>query len=119
MRYRPSGLGTTLFFRGFRGENVEAFALPARGEGKGWGFALCKGRAAPPLLKRSPHRVRGRVHRLEAFHRPTVERDYGPAETAGNRDLAQRAPAVTDRDHALRGGDDDDVAGLAHPGGQR
>src|SRR5467141_2651005 len=94
-------------------------SLSARGEGKGWGVALATSRTAAPLLKRSPHSVGRRVYRLEAFYRPAVERDHGPAETAGNRDLAQRPPTFADRNHALRRRDDEDVASLPHSRRQR
>src|SRR6267143_4280461 len=116
MRYRPSALGTTRFNSPLGGEDVGAFAFPACGEGRGWGEATFAVRTTAPLLKRAPYRICGRVHRVQSFHRPAVERHNRPAEPASDRDLAQRAPPIADGDDTFRRGHDENVASLAHAG---
>src|SRR5260370_20181303 len=117
MRYRPSALGTTRFVSRPAGEDVEAFDLTALREcmERGSGFSMRRAE----LPKRPPHSfVRG-GNRHEAFDRPAVQSHDRTAETARDRDLAERAPTLADRNHALGGGDDQDVAGLTHPSRQR
>src|SRR6266567_6320327 len=118
MRYRPSFLATRRFRNSESREEVDVFVLPALWEGKRWGATLSRGLRAG-LPKCQPDRISGSWHCLQTLHRPAVERDHRPADTPRHRDLAQRAPTLTDRDHALRRGDDEDVASLAHPRRQR
>src|SRR5438105_15700709 len=63
--------------------------------------------------------LRGCVDDFETFDVPGVEREYGPVEATGDRDLAQGPPSVADRDHAVCGGDDHGVPSLAEPGRER
>src|SRR6266849_4438446 len=110
MRYRASGLGTTRFFK--CGETFVAFDLATGSES---GVGVSPLRTAAPLFKRAPHSFAWGVARPEALDRPAVQRHHWTAETPRDRDLAQRAPTIADCDHAFGGGDDEDVASLAHP----
>src|SRR5579859_423883 len=112
MRYLPSAFLTTRLATRFA-----LLDLPALRGGSGWGRSICTSRAEE-LLKRSPHRLGGSRHGLEACDRPAVERHHGSAEALGDRDLAERPPSPADRDHGLCSRDDENVATLPHAGGQ-
>src|SRR6266849_5531057 len=114
MRYRPSDLGTTRFFK--CGESFVAFDLPTTWGGRpGRGVAASPVRAAAPLLKCAPDCISWAAHGVQTIYRPAVQGHHRPPEAACERDLAQGAPTLADGDHAFGSGHDQDVAGLAHP----
>src|ERR1700687_1636473 len=110
MRYRPSAFSTVRFFK----KPLGAGALVGFDFVTAWGGSASPVRTAALLFKRASHSFAGGVDRLEAVDRPAVQRHHRTAKTASDRDLAQRAPTRTDRDHAVGGGHDEHVAGLAH-----
>src|SRR5690242_9004768 len=59
------------------------------------------------------------LFRSEPFDLPRIECEDRAAEAARVGDLAKRAPSTSNRDHALRRGDDQEVAALAKAGRQR
>src|SRR5215831_15175813 len=69
--------------------------------------------------KRTLYRFGRRLRDLETLHVPGVQRNDRASELARVCDLAQGPPPLSDRDHAFRRGDHDEVAPLAQPGGQR
>src|ERR1700687_1632805 len=104
MRYRPSAFSTVRFFK----KPLGAGALVGFDFVTAWGGSASPVRTAALLFKRASHSFAGGVDRL------ACRRHHRTAKTASDRDLAQRAPTRTDRDHAVGGGHDEHVAGLAH-----
>src|SRR6266516_4634847 len=62
-------------------------------------------------------RLRGRRSPLQVLDLPAwVEHDDGTAEHSRESDLGERAPAASDGDHGVTGGDDGEVPGVPDPG---